>query len=91
MSEQAQKSLSISFRVDSGVIEHNNRKIVAKNVDRARICDNIIYRKQDIKQKYAELFGQALYGIQRKAGAEKPPHFRLLRTRFEVGERQAVL
>ncbi len=60
MSEQARKSLSISFRVDSGVIEHNNRKIVAKNVDRARICDNIIYCQQDIKQKYAELFGQAL-------------------------------
>ena len=60
MSEQARKSLSISFRVDSGVIEHNNRKIIAKNVDRARICDNITYRQQDIKQKYAELFGQAL-------------------------------
>ena len=60
MSEQARKSLSISFRVDSGVIEHNNRKIVAKNVDRARICDNIIYRKQDIRQKFEELFGQAL-------------------------------
>ena len=60
MGEQAQKSLSISFRVDEGVVGHNNRDFIAKNVDRARICDNIIYCQQDIRQKFEELFGQAL-------------------------------
>ena len=60
MGEQAQKSLSISFRVDSGVIEHNNRKIVAKNVDKERIGNNITYRQQDIREKYNEIFSKAL-------------------------------
>lgn len=38
-----EQKMSISFRVDSGVIEHNNREIIAANVDPARINDNITY------------------------------------------------
>ncbi len=60
MSEQNSKSLSISFRVDDGVIEHNNREIIAKNVDTARISNNIIYTKIDLKQFYEQIFGEAL-------------------------------
>ena len=31
------KTLSISFRIDEGVIEHNNRIFIAKNVDGERV------------------------------------------------------
>ena len=60
MGGQNSKNLSISFRIDSGVIGHNNRDIIAKNVDGERTGDNIIYENRDIREKYNELFGQAL-------------------------------
>ena len=60
MSGQNQKSLSISFRIDNGVIEHNNREFIAKNVDRERIQDNIVYQQEDLREFYQKLFGQAL-------------------------------
>ena len=41
MSEVNGKTLSISFRIDEGVIEHNNRIFIAKNVDGERVKDNI--------------------------------------------------
>ena len=34
-------TLSISFRIDEGVIEHNNRIFIAKNVAGERVRDNI--------------------------------------------------
>jgi hypothetical protein len=46
--------------VDNGIIEHNNRSIIAKNVDASRISDNIIYRQTDIKEFYQQIFGEAL-------------------------------
>lgn len=60
MSEQTTKSLSISFRVDDGIIDHNNRVKIAKNVDAARISDNVVYVQRDIRELYQELFGVAL-------------------------------
>ncbi len=39
MSEVNGKTLSISFRIDEGVIEHNNRFFIAKNVDGERVQD----------------------------------------------------
>ena len=60
MSEQNSKTLSISFRVDAGVVQHNNRNFIAKNVDAERVSDNIIYTQHDIREMYNELFGQAL-------------------------------
>ena len=41
MSEVNGKTLSISFRIDEGVIEQNNRIFIAKNVDGERVWDNI--------------------------------------------------
>ena len=41
MSEINGKTLSISFRIVEGVIEHNNRIFIAKNVDGERVQDNI--------------------------------------------------
>ena len=52
MSEVNGKTLSISFRIDEGVIEHNNRIFIAKNVDGERVQDNITYCRQDIREAY---------------------------------------
>ena len=41
MSEVNGKTLSIYFRIDEGVIEHNNRIFIANNVDSERGQDNI--------------------------------------------------
>lgn len=60
MNEQQNNGLSVSFRIDDGIIEHNNRSFIAKNVVRERIPDNIIYKKQNIREFYSELFGEAL-------------------------------
>lgn len=60
MSEQNSKSLSVSFRVDDGVLGHNNREFIADNVDGGRISDNITYVRRDIREVYDELFGKAL-------------------------------
>ena len=52
MSDVNGKTLSISFRIDEGVIEHNNRIFIAKNVDGERVQDNITYCRQDIREAY---------------------------------------
>lgn len=56
----SRQKLSLTFRVDNGVIEHNNRTFIAKNVIRERIPDNIIYKQEDIREKYHELFDKVL-------------------------------
>ena len=52
--------LSLTFRVDSGVLEHNNRIFKAKNVDADRTSDNITYKSENLEEKYHELFDKAL-------------------------------
>lgn len=54
------KKVSLSFRVSDGVIEHNNRDFIAKNVVRERISDNITYKKESLEDKYHELFDKAV-------------------------------
>ena len=56
----SENGLSISFRIDDGIVEHNNREFVAKNVIRERIPDNIIYKQENLREFYDRLFGQAL-------------------------------
>ncbi len=77
MSNEKSNSLSISFRVDNGVIEHNNRSIIAKNVDASRISDNIIYRQTDIKEFYHQIFGEALaeYNAAQKRADKRIPDY----------------
>ena len=77
MSEVNGKTLSISFRIDEGVIEHNNRIFIAKNVDGERVQDNITYCRQDIREKYDELFGQALaeYNARQKQSSRRIPDY----------------
>lgn len=60
MSEKKSKGLSVSFRVDSGYLDHNNRVITAHNVDVSRTSDNITYKQIEIKQFYQQIFGEAL-------------------------------
>ena len=62
MAEQTRNGLSVSFRLDSGIVEHNNREFIAKNVVRERIPDNITYKRENIREFYNQLFGQALAG-----------------------------
>ena len=45
MSEINGKTLSISFRIDEGVIQHNNRIFISKNVDGERV------QKEFLKQR----------------------------------------
>ena len=71
--EKNTKSLSVSFRVDSGIVSHNNRDFIAKNVDSGRIKNNITYVRQDIHEVYNELFGTALaeYNAKQKKASRK--------------------
>ena len=77
MSEINGKTLSISFRIDEGVIEHNNRVFIAKNVDGERVQDNITYCRMDIREKYDELFGQALaeYNARQTQSSRRIPDY----------------
>lgn len=60
MSEKKASGLSVSFRVDSGYLDHNNRVITAHNVDISRTSDNITYKHIEIKEFYEQIFGEAL-------------------------------
>ena len=60
MSEKKSNGLSVSFRVDSGYLDHNNRVITAHNVDISRTADNITYTKIDLRDFYRQVFGEAI-------------------------------
>lgn len=60
MSEKKASGLSVSFRVDSGFIDHNNRVITAHNVDISRTSDNVTYAKIGLHDFYEQIFGEAL-------------------------------
>ncbi|MGN0683196.1 MAG: plasmid recombination protein [Oscillospiraceae bacterium] len=60
MSEKKSNGLSVSFRVDSGYLDHNNRVITAHNVDVSRTNDNITYAKIDLRDFYQQVFGEAI-------------------------------
>ena len=78
MSEKNTNGLSVSFRVDSGYLDHNNRVITAHNVDVSRTSDNITYKQIEIKQFYQQIFGEALaeYNAkQKRADREIPDYF----------------
>ncbi len=58
--ENSMEAMSLSVRVDAGVIGHNNRDFIAKNVNSDKVSDNIFYVKKDIKEVYKEIFSGAL-------------------------------
>lgn len=68
--------LSVSFRVDDGVLDHNNRNFLPKNADPARTCDNITYKSENLREKYHQLFDDALEEYNsRKRSNEKIPDY----------------
>ena len=78
MSEKKTNGLSVSFRVDSGYLDHNNRVITAHNVDVSRTSDNITYKQIEIKQFYQQIFGEALADYnakQKRADREIPDYY----------------
>lgn len=77
MSEKNSKGLSISFRVDSGFLDHNNRVITAHNVDISRTSDNVTYTKIDLHDFYEQIFGEALaeYNAKQKRADRQIPDY----------------
>lgn len=52
--------VTISGMTGKGSIRHNNRSFTAKNVDRSREEQNIVFCNEPIKQVYQDVFGKAL-------------------------------
>lgn len=77
MSEKKSNGLSVSFRVDSGFIDHNNRVITAHNVDISRTSDNVTYTKINLHDFYERIFGEALaeYNAKQKRADRKIPDY----------------
>lgn len=77
MSEKNSKGLSISFRVDSGFLDHNNRVITAHNVDISRTANNVTYTKIDLHDFYERIFGEALaeYNAKQKRADRQIPDY----------------
>ena len=75
MSEKNTNGLSVSFRVDSGYLDHNNRVITAHNVDVSRTADNITYTKIDLRDFYQQVFGEAVaeYNAKQKRADREIP------------------
>ena len=67
----AKEKMSVTFRVDKGVLEHNNRKFIAKNVNKEKVCDNITYKCEDLRKKYHSLFDDALIEYNSKIRADR--------------------
>lgn len=51
---------SISIEMGKGVLNHNNRKFIADNVDKTRTNDNIEYENISLENAYHHLFDEAL-------------------------------
>ena len=77
MSKKNPKGLSVSFRVDSGFLDHNNRVITAHNVDISRTADNVTYAKIDLHNFYEQIFGKALaeYNAKQKRADRQIPDY----------------
>lgn len=67
------KKVSLTFRVDSGIIGHNNRDFIAKNVDPDKVKFNVFYKQESLEEKYHELFDKAVleYNERQKRGDRK--------------------
>ena len=51
---------SISIELGKGVLDHNNRKFIAENVDRERTKNNVEYKNIPLEDAYHILFDEAL-------------------------------
>lgn len=51
---------SISIELGKGVLDHNNRKFIAENVDRERTKNNVEFKNIPLENAYHTLFDDAL-------------------------------
>ena len=51
---------SISIELGKGVLDHNNRKFIAENVDRERTKNNVEFKNISLEEAYHILFDNAL-------------------------------
>lgn len=51
---------TISIMTGKGSVNHNDRKFTAKNVDKERTGNNIVYCNENIRNVYHKLFGDAV-------------------------------
>ena len=68
---------SISIELGKGVINHNNRKFIAENVDREKTKNNIEYKNIPIEEAYHILFDDALqrYNDKQKRKSRRIPSY----------------
>lgn len=64
---------TISMCQGKGSLSHNNREFSAKNIDRSRTADNIIFVQRDLSETYHQLFGEAIerYNARQKRNDRK--------------------
>ena len=64
---------SISIELGKGVLDHNNRKFIAENVDRERTKNNVEYKNIPLEEAYHILFDDALqrYNDRQKKSRQK--------------------
>lgn len=53
-------SFSVSVTKGRGHLRHNNREIIANNIDKDRIHMNVVYKAETIEDAYEKLFGAEL-------------------------------
>lgn len=51
---------SISIELGTGILDHNNRKFIAENVDRERTKNNEEFKNISLEEAYHILFDNAL-------------------------------
>ena len=51
---------SISMCEGKGSLSHNNREFTAKNIDRSRTPNNIVFVQQELGEAYHQLFDEAV-------------------------------
>ncbi len=64
---------TISMCQGKGSLSHNNRDFTARNIDRSRTADNIVFVQQDLGKAYNQLFGEAVerYNARQKRNDRK--------------------
>ena len=59
-------TLSTSFTLGKASVQHganlkhNNREFIAKNINVAKLSENVTYVKKDVKESYQQLFGKSI-------------------------------
>ncbi len=68
---------TISMCQGKGSLSHNNRVFTAKNIDRSRTKDNIVFVRQDLGETYHQLFGAAVerYNARQKRNDRRIPDY----------------